>query len=253
TEDQYKYELADYVAACSAIADRPVPVAYEENALKALIDTYNHCGVVAGSKGRARVVLNILLMGGYLHSNIQPSGNTDAAHAGWPVFYGPIGGVGVLLRPGRGSKAFRRWGVLVDFLYDQFMLNSHRFQKNYYQAYTGKMAFSEVRGNVQLRYSYPVGNFQPFLGVGVSNSLIFNNTSSQKVVDAATSSTIRQPLFGDNNYMISYRPGGFGVVGVGWKRWSLEGRFERTAYLVNTTTGIRASVKNIYALVAFRF
>jgi len=252
TDNVYKYQLSDYVSACSAIADRPVQVAYEENALKALIDTYNHCGVKTGEKGRRRVLVNILPMAGYLHSDVHFSGNADAAHAIWPVYNGPVGGLGILLRPAKGSKAAKRWGILVDFLYDQYMMNSHRFQKSYYLAWYGKMAYSEAKGDIQVRYGVPIGNFEPFLSIGFSNSLIFNNTSSQKIIDLNDNSTIRQPLFGDNSYMNTYRPGAFGVVGLGWKHWSIEGRYERTANLVSTAAGVSSPVTNIYVLVGFR-
>jgi hypothetical protein len=254
TDDVYKYQLADYVAACSKIADRPVPVAYEENALKKLIDTYNQCGV--GSEGggkRRRVTVNLLVFGGYLHSAVKPGGNTDATYAHWPAFSGPTGGLGVWIQPATGSKNRKRWGLVIDALYDDLSVNSGRFQKNYYQVYTGKLAYMEVKGNIQLRYAYPLGDFRPFLGIGFSNSLTFNNTSSQKYTDASNSTVIRQPLFGSGVDLARYRPGAFGVVGLAWKRWSLEGRYERTADLVNTTTGIKVPVTNLYALAAFAF
>lgn len=254
TDDVYKFQLADYVAACSKIADRPVPVAYEENALKTLIDTYNHCGVgeEGGGKGR-RVVAHVLVLGGYLHSAAKPGGKSDATYANWPAFSGPTGGLGVWIQPARGNRARKRWGLVIDALYDDLMVNSGIFHKNYYQIYTGRMDYMEVKGNVQLRYAYPVGDFRPFLGVGFSNSMIFNNSSSQKYYDQSDNTTIRQSLFGSGVQWATYRPGGFGVAGVAWKRWSLEGRYERTAPLVNTTTGIKVPVTNLYALAAFEF
>jgi hypothetical protein len=253
TDDVYKYQLADYVAACSKIADRPVPVAYEENALKTLIDTYNQCGVGSEGGGGRRVAAHFLVLGGYLQSAVKPGGKTDATYAHWPVFSGPTGGLGVWLQPARGRKSRKRWGLVIDALYDDLMVNSGIFHKNYYQIYTGKLDYMEVKGNIQLRYAYPLGDFRPFLGIGFSNSLIFNNSSSQKYYDQSDNTTIRQPLFGSGVNFALYRPGGFGVVGVAWKRWSLEGRYERTAPLVNTTTGIKVPVTNLYALAAFAF
>jgi hypothetical protein len=227
TDKVYQYQLADYVSACSAIAERPVPVAYEENGLKALIDTYNQCGVEAGSKGKKRLVtVNILPMAGYLHSSVKPWGNTDAGYASWKAYVGPIGGLGFWLQPGRGSKALKRWGILIDGLYDQFLVKSNAIQVNYYQRYSGKMAYSEIRGDIQIRYAQPVGDFRPFLGAGFSNTLVINYESSQKLVDASNNTTISQPLFGTSGLEKKYRPGGFGVVGVAWKRWSLEVRYE---------------------------
>jgi hypothetical protein len=254
TDDLYKYQLADYVAACSKIADRPVPVAYEENALKTLIDTYNQCGVSAAGGGkRRRVITSLLVFGGGLHSSVKPGGNSDATYAHWPAFNGPTGGLGVWIQPASGSKSRKRWGVVIDALYDDLSVNSGIFHKNYYQIYTGKLDYMEVKANIQLRYAYPVGDFRPFLGIGFSNSLIFSNSSSQKYVDQSNNTMIRQPLFGSGVNLATYRPGGFGVVGVAWKRWSLEGRYERTADLANTTTGVKVPVTNFYALAGFRF
>jgi hypothetical protein len=254
TDDVYKYQLADYVAACSKIADRPVPVAYEENALKALIDTYNQCGEAgSGGGGKRRLVAHVLVFGGYLHSAVKPQGNTDANYAHWPAYSVPTGGLGVWIQAARGTKSRKRWGLVIDALYDDLLVNSGIYHKNYYQIYTGKLDYMEVKGNIQLRYAYPVGDLRPFLGVGFSNSLIFNNSSSQKLTDQSNNTVIRQPLFGSGIALATYRPGGFGAVGVAWKHWSLEGRYEVTAPLVNTTTGIKAPVTNLYALAAFAF
>ena len=146
-----------------------------------------------------------------------------------------------------------RSGLVIDALYDDLAVNSGIFHKNYYQIYTGRLDYMEVKGNIQLRYAYTVSDWRPFLGIGFSNTLIFNNSSSQKYLDQNDNSVIRQSLFGPGVNLATYRPGAFGVVGVAWKRWSLEGRYERTADLVNTTTGIKAPVTNLYALAAFRF
>lgn len=253
TDDIYKFQLADYVAACSKIADRPVPVPYEENALKTLIDTYNRCGVGAENTAGKRFATHLLVLGGYLHSAVKPGGKSDATYAHWPAFSGPTGGLGVWIQPARGTKARKRWGLVIDALYDDLMVNSGIFHKNYYQIYTGKLDYMEIKGNIQLRYAYSLGNFRPFLGVGFSNSLIFSNSSSQKYYDQSDNTTIRQSLFGSGVNFATYRPGGFGVVGLAWKRWSLEGRYERTMPLVNTTTGIKVPVTNLYALAAFAF
>lgn len=245
-DEAYKYQLADLVSSCSLVAERPVPVAYEENALKKLIDTYNHCGMEVG--GRKHSPVSFMLMAGYLHSSVRPGGNTDAAHAGWPAYNGPVGGVGVLFQPTKGRK---RWALLADALYDRFSVNSSKFQKDYYETYSGKLDYDEVRIDVQLRYLFPAGDWRPFIGVGFSNSLIINNSSSQSVFDASTAQTIHQPLFGDKSYIQTYRPGGFLALGAIWKRWSLEARYERTAGLVNLA-GISAPVGNFYVLAGFR-
>lgn len=255
TDDVYKFQLSDYVSACSRIADKPVPVAYEENALKNLIDIYNHCGAAPDEGGGKRrgVTVGLLVYGGGIRSAVKPEGKSNATYAHWPAYLGPTGGVGVWIEPAKGTKARKWWGLVIDALYDDLMVNSGIFHANYYQIYTGKLDYMEVKGNIQLRYAYTIGDWRPFLGIGFSNSLIFSNNSSQKLFDQNDNSTIRQPLFGSGVNLATYRPGGFGVVGVAWKRWSLEGRYERTADLVNTTTGIKAPVTNFYALAAFRF
>jgi hypothetical protein len=253
TDDVYKFQLADYVSACSKIAERPVPVAYEENALRRLIDTYNQCGVGSENHSRRRFSAHVLVLGGGLRSAVKPGGKSDATYAHWPAFSGPTGGLGVWIQPARGKKARRRWGLVIDALYDDLMVSSGIFHKNYYQIYTGRLDCMEVKGNIQVRYALPLGDFRPFLGVGFSNSLIFSNSSSQKYFDQSDNTVIRQPLFGPGVQWAMYRPGGFGAAGLAWKRWSLEARYERTMPLVNTTTGIKAPVTNLYALAAFAF
>ncbi len=257
TDALYQYQLADLVATCSLVAERPVKVAYEENALRKLIDTYNGCGKEDGGRKRGLVRLGIIPMIGYLHSAVKPGGNTDAAHAGFPAYNGPTGGVGVLIQPARGRLSrlgggHKRVALLVDGLYDHFSVSSGKFQKDFYETYSGKMEFDEVKIDLQLRYMYPLGgDYRPFVGVGFSNSLIINNNSTQKLFDASNSQTIRQPLFGSTESIRTYRPGGFVTLGVLWGRLSVEGRFERTAGLTNLP-GVTTPVTNFSVLAGFR-
>ncbi len=141
--------------------------------------------------------------------------------------------------------------LLVDGLYDHFSVSSGKFQKDYYESYRGKMDFDEVKIDLQLRYFYPLGDYRPFVGVGFSNSLVINNNSTQTLFDASNSQTIRQPLFGSAEAIRSYRPGGIVVLGMLWGRWSLEGRFERTAGLTNLP-GVTTPVTNFFVLAGFR-
>jgi hypothetical protein len=249
TDKLYQYQLADLVASCSLVAERPVKIAYEENALRKLIETYNHCGKEEGGKKRGFVRLGFIPMVGYLHSGVKPGGNTDVAHAGFPAYNGPTGGVGVLIQPARGRK---RLALLVDGLYDHFSVSSGKFQKDYYESYSGKMDYDEVKIDLQVRYLYPLGgDYRPFVGFGFSNSLIINNNSTQSLFDANNAQTIRQPLFGSTEAVRTYRPGGFVTLGVSRRRWSIEGRFERTAGLTNLP-GVTTPVTNFFVLVGFR-
>jgi hypothetical protein len=249
TDALYQYQLSDLVRSCSLVAASPVKVAYEENALRKLIDTYNHCGKEDGGKKRGFIRIGLVPIIGYLHSGVKPGGNTDAAHAGFPAYNGPTGGVGVLLQPARGRK---RLAVLVDGLYDHFSVSSRKFQKDYYETYSGKMDYDEVKIDLQIRYLYPLGgDYRPFVGFGFSNSLIINNNSTQSLFDASNAQTIRQPLFGSTEAIRTYRPGGFVTLGVLRGRWVLEGRFERTAGLTNLP-GVTTPVTNFFVLAGFR-
>lgn len=251
TDDLYKYQLADLVAGCPLIAQRPVEVDYEENALSRLVTTYNHCGkeLVQSRKGRYPWKVHVVPLIGGLHSSVKLSGNTDAAYAGWPSFNGPTGGLGFLFQPTRGR---RRLAIQLDGLFDQFLLKSGRLQKNYYQSYTAAMEYDEIKGNLQVRYQMPVGAARPWIGAGVSNTLIINNTSKQDLFDASSSQTIHQPLFGSTDDMRVYRAGVFVSLGAAFKHWVLEGRAERTQGLVSLP-GVTSPVTNFYLLLGYMF
>ncbi|HXB95274.1 MAG TPA: hypothetical protein VNU70_08955 [Puia sp.] len=250
TNDLYRYQLADLVAGCPMVAARPVEVPYEENALSRLISTYNHCGkeLAANGKGRLHWNARLVPMAGYVHGSVKISGNTDAAYAGWPTFNLPTGGLGVFLQPTRGR---RRLGIQVDALYDHLSLNSGKFQKNYYQVYTGRLDYDELKGNIQLRYQQPVGSARPFIAIGFSNTLIINNQSRQSLYDAGTSQNIRQPLFGSEQALRMYRPGAFVSLGTEMRHWVLEGRFEQTQGLTSLP-GVNAPVTNFYVLIGYK-
>ena len=249
TDKVYQYQLADRVAGCSLVAARPVRVAYEENALRKLIDTFNRCGknvVVSGHRRLMRA--HLLITGGYRAMKVTTQGNSDLEHTPWPTYYGPAGGLGVALQQERGSK---RFAVVIDGLYTPVLLNSNQFHKNYYQRFYAKLAFDEVKADVQLRYGVPLGDWRPFFGLGFSNSFLFNNNSTQKLVDVGNNQTIVQPLLQTKSSLQSYRPGGFVVVGIGWKRWSLELRYEKTADL-SAFPGVSIPVSGAYALIGFQ-
>ena len=251
TDDLYKYQLADMVKGCPMIARRPVEVDYEANALSRLISTYNHCGkeLVETHKGRYRPMIHVVPMVGGVYSSVWVKGNTDAAYVGWPAFYGPSGGLGLLLQPSKGQ---RKWAIQADFLYDHFSLNSHQYHKNYYQRVNARLDYDEIKGNIQLRYQYPAGHTRPFVGIGFSNTLTINNKSTQTLTDVGNSQSILQPLFGSADYIRMYRPGAFISLGAQFRRWVLEGRAEQTQGLTSMS-GVSAPVMNFYVLIGYMF
>lgn len=246
TDNLYQYQLADLVAGCPAVAARPVKVDYEENALNRLIATYNQCGAALAEAGKGKYgwTIHVLPMAGLLHSAVKMSGNTDAAYAGWPAFDGPTGGLGVLLQP---SKGRRRLSIQVDGLYDHFSLNSHEFHKNYYQRYNARLDYDEIKGNLQIRYQIARGNIRPFLGIGISNTLIINNNSTQTLTDVGNAQNFRQSL---EDPIRMYRPGAFVSAGAQFRHWVLEGRAEQTQGLTSLP-GVSSPVTNFYLLIGY--
>lgn len=249
TDNVYKYQLADKVKGCPMIARRPVEVDYEEGALRGLINTYNHCGkeLVEPHKGRYRWMIHVLPLAGGMRSSVKMSGNTDAAYASWPAFNGPTGGLGFNFQPSKGQ---RRLAIQADFLYDHFSLKSDQYHKNYYQRFNARLDYDEIKGNIQVRYQYPMSKVRPFVGVGFSNTLTINNKSTQTLIDVGNSQNIRQPLFGSADYIRMYRPGAFVSMGAEVRKWVLEARAEQTQGLTNMP-GVSAPVMNFYVLIGY--
>lgn len=251
TENLYQFQLADKVKGCPMIAKRPVDVDYEAGALSRLISTYNHCGreLVETRKGGSRWIIHAGPLVGGLRSSVRISGNTDAAYAGWPAFYAPAGGVGIFAQPSKGQ---RKWAIQADFLYDHFSLSSHQYHKNYYQRFNARLDYDEIKGNIQVRYIYPMRKVRPFIGAGISNTLTINNKSTQTLSDVGNAQNFRQPLFGSSGSIRMYRPGAFLSLGAQLRRWVLEGRAEQTQGLTGES-GIRSSVMNFYVLIGYMF
>jgi hypothetical protein len=251
TDPAYKYQLADMVRGCPLIAKRPVEVDYEANALSHLVSVYNHCGkdLVESHKGRYRWMIHVVPLAGGIRSSVKMTGNTDAAYAGWPAYYGPTGGLGFHFQ---SSKGQRRWAIQADFLYDHFSLKSHQFHKNYYQRFNARLDYDEIKGNFQVRYQDPIGKVRPFIGAGISNTLTINNKSTQTLSDVGNSQSFRQPLFGSADFVRMYRPGMFISLGTEVRRWVLEGRAEQTQGLTNMA-GVSAPVMNFYVLIGYMF
>ena len=251
TDKLYQYQLADRVKGCPMVAKRPVEVDYEAGALNRLITTYNHCGkeIVETHTGHYRWMIHVLPLVGGLRSSVKMGGNTDAAYAGWPPFYGPTGGLGFNFQPSKGQ---RKWAIQADFLYDHFSLNSHQYHKNYYQRFNAQLNYDEIKGNFQVRYQYPMAKVRPFVGAGISNTLTINNQSTQTLIDVGNSQNIRQPLFGSAEYIRTYRPGAFISLGAEVRKWVVEARAEQTQGVTNMP-GVSSPVTNFYLLIGYMF
>ena len=251
TDPLYKQQLADKVKGCPMVARRPVEVDYEANALSHLVTTYNHCGkeLVVNHKGNYRWGAHLVPMAGGLYSSVWVKGNSDAAYVGWPSFYAPTGGLGLLVT---SSKGRRTWAIQADFLYDHFLLNSHQYHKNYYQRFNARLEYDEIKGNIQVRYQYPMAKARPFIGAGISNTLTINNKSTQTLTDVGNSQNIRQPLFESSDAIRQYRPGAFISIGAEFRKWVLEARAEQTQGLTNMP-GVNAPVMNFYVLIGYMF
>ena len=251
TDNLFQYQLADRVEGCPLIARRPVVVEYEAGALSRLITTYNHCGaaLVESPKGGTRWIIHAGPVIGGLRSSVKITGNTDAAYTGWPSFDGPTGGLALFAQ---SSKGQRKWAIEADFLYDHFSLSSHQYHKNYYQRFNARLDYDEIKGNISVRYIYPMAKVRPFIGAGISNTLTINNKSTQTLSDVGNAQNFRQPLFGSAESIRMYRPGVFVSLGAQLSRWVLEGRAEQAQGLTGLS-GVSSSVMNFYVLIGYMF
>jgi hypothetical protein len=252
-DDLYQYQLSDWVGGCSAVAARPVRVAYEENALRQLITTYNHCGAATGGGQEKRGVrFHFLLMAGYERGQVtmSPRQGYPITNATFSPFNGPTGGLGLLAQLPRAAAPF---ALTVDALFGSFTSSSNKWQKDYYETLTGKLAFDEVKVNVQFRYTYPSKGIRPYVAAGVANSLVFNDKSYINNYDASSRQNLRGSFWGDGNSLQPYRLGFVGTVGVLAGRWNLEGRYEKGQDLMsNSSQGIDVPVSYFYAMVGFK-
>ncbi|HEV9038792.1 MAG TPA: hypothetical protein VGQ51_19280, partial [Puia sp.] len=110
----------------------------------------------------------------------------------------------------------------------------------------------EIKGNLQVRYQYPMNKIRPFIGAGISNTLTINNKSTQTLIDVSNSQNFRQPLFGSADYIRMYRPGAFISLGAEYRKFVLEARAEQTQGLTNMP-GVSAPVMNFYLLLGYMF
>ena len=246
TDELYRFQLADWLADCPKTAERPVNVAYTESALRKLIFTYDNCGKDTVEQEPTRIGdkgISVTPMIGYFHSALHVS---QQNLTNWPAYSGVTGGLGIqaLLPRTRGQ-----FGFLADILFSHFYSQSGTYQVNDFTTENGVFDFNKLSLDLQFRYFYPAGRVRPFLGVGLSNTLLFSNKSTHYQHDVISGQNSPLPIFGLDGGIRTYQIGFLGEAGIAAGRWTLEARYEATSGLSN---GGEATFGNFYIVTGFR-
>jgi hypothetical protein len=110
---------------------------------------------------------------------------------------------------------------------------------------------SFIKLNNMFQYSYPVKGVSLMVRLGISNGLNVHETN-QNIVESVfytTKTTVTNPAIdGTKKYIF----GILGGIGAGYKRFSLDIRYEQNSGMSDMPT-LRSSVRTMYFLLGYRF
>ncbi len=235
TQDLYKGQLAGMLTDCPAVVRKAAHVGYSENALHRLIFAYNNCGkdTVEGAPADAehgKAVRLVPMIGGF-HTSLHVTGDFYSG-INWPGYSSVTGGVGVL---GILPRSRQQFSLFADVLYSHFNSLGSTVDKGYGLYQFAQLTYDQAQLDLMFRYRYPtMSHIRPFVNIGFSNSLIFNNKSFQEYYEAGEPTT-KQPIYGSSGSLKSSLTAFLGGVGVEVRRFSIEARIYKTDGLSNIT------------------
>ncbi|MCX2741628.1 hypothetical protein [Pontibacter anaerobius] len=178
----YKGMLAVYFDDCDEAKNQSKNIGFNAKALSKVVQTYNACvsdeaaDFVATEK-RFRLGWGAVLSGGYTSYEFKK--NPTPAHLLQSDFNGLSYGGGLFLNMAI-PRGHGKVSVQNELLYKPYSMSSYYesyFSEERYQKYDMQLDLKYISLQNMVRYKFVNTKFSPFIGVGISNSLLVSSNS----------------------------------------------------------------------------
>ncbi len=253
--EKYKRQLIMEMDDCEGIIDDIKKLTYTSVELSRLFKKYNLCKNVTPLfvKKREKFIFEPTLIAGFsstkFHFESTVPNYLQEAHFNRSSDL--VFGIAVNIVIPRKRKALS--------LYNEFMYKSYGAKADvttYFDSYTRFdkhyiFDFTYLKLVTLLRYIHPGKIFQPFFNIGITNGYAIKILNTQ-IVETTTAYNYRSYTIPAISDFRKYEQGAIGGVGVFYKHFSLEGRFE-VGNGMSTTAYLYSTIKSYYLLLAFKF
>jgi len=258
----YINQIAFYLGGCATIQNKLRGLKYNSQQLKRVFDAYYACTQtqMKFEEKKEKYPLEIgVLLGGtrsqVSFSSISTVTDEELTGQAFSPGYNFTGGFFFdLIKP----RNHRKWSFNNELVY-----TAYKAERTYYKGtqsassydyYYTRLKYAYIKVNSMIRFKYPVGNAYIFINAGISNGYMLSGSDYLRhVIKPAWTDketvTESKPF---TNGVRKYEFGFLGGLGVRYRRYALEGRYESTGGMLDYI-GLQATVSKTSLLLSYRF
>jgi hypothetical protein len=256
--NRYINQLALYLQDCPGIQKKFRGIRYNSKSVKRLFDSYYGCtnkeARFEEKEVKYPLEVGVLLGGTQTSLRFSSVMATPFTRVSFPSDVSFTGGLFFDLIRARNHG---KWSMNNELVYTSYKTAAfYEVTKDngsgFYEYYDFQLEYAYVKLNTMFRFKYPIGQMYVFINAGMSNGFMVRGMDSQKAVRGFPSGERVNEGNIFTNGVRKYEQGYLGGLGVRYKRYALEARYEKTNGMLDYL-GLGATLSKASLIMTYRF
>jgi hypothetical protein len=250
-------QLSLYFQDCPSMQSKINAATYDKRSLEGLFKSYYECSKVNLSyqyvKEKPKTYFGVIA--GMSITNLKLKSSEDPwqyiANVDYSTSYNFTGGLSLEYILPRNQ---RKWSVYNEIMFSSYSVSSYNENyksENVYDYYTTKFAYTYLKMNNMIRFTYPVNTFFVFVNAGLSNGYVLSETNSL----IKESKFYTDPVTTEGPAIKGSKKWEYGILagaGIKYSKFSFETRYEGGSGMSDLPALI--SIANrLFFMVGYRF
>jgi hypothetical protein len=254
----YINQLALYLQDCPGIQEKFRGIRYNSKSMKRIFDSYYGCtnkqAKFEEKEIKYPLEMGVLLGGTQTSMHLSSAMATPFTSASFPSDVSFTGGLFFDLVRARNHG---KWSMNNELVYTSYKTAAlYEVTKDngsgFYEYYNFQLEYAYVKLNTMFRFKYPIGQMHVFINAGISNGFMVRGTDYQKTVHGFPSGERVNEGNVFKNGVRKHEQGYLGGLGVRYKRYALEARYEKTNGMLDYI-GLVANFSKASFIMTYRF
>ena len=250
TNNQYLGQLSYYLQDCPAIRPRLNGVEYQKSDLERFFEHYYECigETTTFQKKTENIVTKLGVLAGLSSTNLQFE--SDARNYLSEADFGNSTDIAIGITLGIIiPRTQKKWVIHNELLYTAYQVQGE-FESPEARSLS-EFTMQYLKLNNLVRFQYPLGRSRLFLNAGIANGFAMKKSGtrrSESLNGNPTNDFEDQAIPEIRTHEQSYLLG----VGIKWKNWSVEGRFEN-GNGVSPFNGLKSIARRYFIFIGYEF